>query len=171
MTAQAIVAQIELGSGMSATLEPTDREASSSLEKLFGNPNGRRLVMVARRNSDDVSGHTIEVTIDVTIEDPDDVRGHACTLRLPNAEAAQQLRLKLAAGVLVAATLTVGGAAFATELTAQPHVGAPNVAVPVMPAGPVHGRGLPAQITSSNTVPVENAAPPPAGWNSSPIKQ
>ena len=153
MTTQAIVAQIELGSGLSATLEPTDRDAASSLEKLFDNPNGRRLVMVARRNSDDVSGHTIEVTIDVTIEDPDDVRGHAFTLHFPDAQAAQKVRLKLAAGVLIAATLTVGGAAIATELTAQPHVGAPNVAVPAVPAGPM------------------NAAPPPARWNSSPIKQ
>jgi hypothetical protein len=159
MATQAGIAQIDLGSGWSATLEPTDSDAAASLDKLFGDPKGRRrVVMVARRESGDVAGHGIEVTIDVTIEDPDDVRGHAFTLRFPDADAAQRLRLKLAAGMLVAATLTVGGAAIATELTAQPHVGAPDIAVPAAPAKPIISRGLQADIISGDIV-TEEAAP------------
>jgi hypothetical protein len=158
MASQAVAAQIELGPGWSATLEPTDSDAASSLDKLFGDPKGRRVVMVARRNSDDVAGHGIEVTIDVTIEDADDVQGHAFTLRFPDADAAQRLRLKLAAGVLVAATLTVGGTAIATDLMAQPHVGAPDIAVPAVPAKPTISRGLQADIISGDII-TEEAVP------------
>mgnify|MGYP001549806649 CR=1 FL=1 len=157
MTTQ-VVAEIELGSGLSANLEPTDADAAEVLRKLFGDPQPRRLSIVVKGDDPDVSGHAMDATVDVTIADADDVEAHAFTLRFPNAEAAQRLRLKLAAGVLVAATLTIGGAAVATELTAQPHVGTPDIAVPAAPAAPFISRGLQADIISGDIV-AEEAVP------------
>jgi hypothetical protein len=105
---------------LSAGLEPTDADAAELLAKLLGDPQPRRLSIVVKSDDTDVSGHAMDATLDVTISAADDVQGHAFTLRFPNAEAAQRLRLKLAAGVLVAATLTIGGAAVATELGPAP---------------------------------------------------
>jgi hypothetical protein len=166
MTTQAIVAEIELGSGWSARVEPNDSDAAAALDKLFGDPQARRLSIVAQGEANDVSGHSMDATVDVTIAD--DTQAHAFTLRFPDADAAQRLRLKLAAGVIVAATLTLGGAAVATSLTAQPHVAAPDVVVPAAPAKPFVSRGLQADIVYGDSVQEENAAP---GWARPPARQ
>jgi hypothetical protein len=160
MTTQAVVAEIELGPGWSANLEPTDADSAQALAKLFGDLEPRHLSIVVKADSADVSGHAMDVTVDVTIADPDDVEGQSFTLHFPNADAAQRLRLKLAAGVIIAATLTLGGAAVATEFTAQPHVGAPDVVVPAAPAAPFISRGLQADIISGDII-AEEAAPAP----------
>ncbi|HLY14613.1 MAG TPA: hypothetical protein VKR24_09695 [Candidatus Limnocylindrales bacterium] len=158
MATQAIVAEIEIESGWSASFEPTDSDAAEALDRLFDNPNRSRPSIVAAGSAADVSGHSMSVTVDVTMTDTDDVAGHAFTLRFPDIESAQRLRLKLAAGVILAASLTLGGTIVATELTAQPHVGAPDIAVPAAPARPFISRGLEADIVSGDII-QEEAVP------------
>jgi hypothetical protein len=97
---EALEIQLEDGTTFEAVLEGdlTDDDVLRSLGRL-------RIVV----DDQDVEGHGAAAALDVIVYGPDDVEGHAMTLKLPHAEAARDLQRKLlAAGV--AGVIIVGAA-------------------------------------------------------------
>ena len=97
---EALEIQLEDGTTFEAILEGdlTDDDVLRSLGKL-------RIVA----EDQDVEGHGAAAALDVIVYGPDDVEGHAMTLRLPHVDAARDLQRKLlAAGVV--GVIVVGAA-------------------------------------------------------------
>jgi hypothetical protein len=92
----------------------------------------------------DVEAHGATPTVGVIVYGPDDVEGHAMTLRLPHPEAARDLQRKLlAAGVV--GVIVVGAAATAMWVPDSGIGTATSVSAPVAAPAPAISRGLQAE--------------------------
>jgi hypothetical protein len=153
--------ELELDPGWTAIAEPLDAGTTQALRRLFTDTMPSRVaVQVGPTDTLDVSGHAAGgATIDVLLTVGDDVEGHAFSLRFPSVEDAQRMRIRLAAGGLLIAALTVGSFAAGTQVAA-PHTGTGAVvqAVPEAPAAPFVNRGLNADIRSGD-IGAEEAVP------------
>ena len=156
--------ELALEPGWTAAAEPLDADGARALRRLLTNAGpGPLAVRVGSTDTQDVSGHFAQgASIDVLISVGDDVEGHAFSLHFPSQEEAQQLRLRLAAGGLLIAALTVGSIGVASQAPVAQTIAPPAVqTVPQAPAAPLVNRGLNADIRSGDIV-QEEAAPAPA---------
>jgi hypothetical protein len=92
----------------------------------------------------DVEGHAPSSTVGVIVYGPDDVEGHAMTLRLPHTDAARDLQRKLLAAGVVGA-IVVGAAATAMWVPDNGIGTATSVAAPAAAPAPAISRGLQAE--------------------------
>ena len=128
---EALEIRLEDGSTFEAVLEGdlTDEDVLRSLGKL-------RIVA----EDQDVEGHGASAALDVIVYGPDDVEGHAMTLKLPHAQAARDLQRKLlTAGV--AGVIVVGAAATSMWVAESGVLTATGTTATAAQAAPVN-RGL-----------------------------
>lgn len=147
--------ELALEPGWTAAAEPLDADAARALRRLLTDAGpGPLTVQVGPTDTQDVSGHAAQgATIDVLISVGDDVEGHAFSLHFPSQEEAQRMRLRLAAGGLLIAALTVGSIGVASQAPVAQTVAPPAAqAVPQAPAAPFINRGLNADIRSGDIV-------------------
>jgi hypothetical protein len=145
MVTEDLTFELELDPSWSAIAEPLDAAAGETLRRLFTDAAPERIaVRVAPSETADVSGHAVMgATIDVLLTAGDDVEGHAFTLHFPSSADAQRMRMRLAAGGLLIAALTVGSIGVAGQVAApQAGTGAPAQAVAAAAAVPIVNAGL-----------------------------
>jgi hypothetical protein len=141
MAASTLTLRLDDGSDVSVLIEG---ELDDRLAALLVSGDQLRV----RADDVDVAGHAISGMVAAWIAGPDDVSGHAVALRLPNAQAARDLQLKLIAGGALAVVVAAG--AVVSQALPGSSVAAPGGAT--VASGAVHPGQTRAQLRTDSPV-------------------